>query len=62
MDDDDAVAREVHVELQAVGAGRKAAIEGRDRVFGADLAAAAVGEHERPRRAKRRMHGAILVG
>ena len=50
MDDDDAVAGEVDVELQAVGAGRQSAIERGNRVFRADLAAAAVREHEGPRR------------
>ena len=33
MDDDDAVAREVHVELEAVGAERQAVVERRERVF-----------------------------
>ena len=41
---------------------REAAIERRDRVFGAYLAAAAMREHKRTGRANGRMHRAILAG
>jgi len=47
MDNDDAVAREVDVELQGIGTGRKSAIERGNRIFRSNLAAAAVGEHQR---------------
>ena len=50
MDDDDAVAREVHVELEAVGAERQAVVECGHRVLRRQRAAAAMGEHQRPRR------------
>ena len=53
MDDDDAVAREVHVELEAVGAERQAVVERRERVFRGERAAASMREDERPRRRKK---------
>ena len=53
MDDDDAVARQVHVELEAVGAERQAVVERRDRVLGRQRAAAAMREDERPGRRQR---------
>ena len=49
VNDDDAVAREVHVELEAVGAEREAVVERRDRVLRRQRAAAAMREHERTR-------------
>ena len=48
MDDDDAVAGEVHVELEAVGAERESVIEGLDRVLRPERGAAAMREHEGP--------------
>ena len=42
-----AVGRQVHVELEAVGARAKAGLEGRQRVFGRERAAAAMREHAR---------------
>ena len=46
MNHDNLVAREVDVELEAIGAGRQSAIERCNRVFRANLAAAAMREHE----------------
>ena len=48
MHDDDAVARQVHVELEAVGAERQAVVERRDRVLRPQRGAAAMREDERP--------------
>ena len=50
----------MHVELQAVGASGKPAIEALDCVFRPDLAAAAVRENERTRHVEQRVHGRIL--
>jgi hypothetical protein len=47
MHDDDAVAREVHVELKAVGAEREPVLEGRERVLGPQSRSAAMGVDER---------------
>jgi hypothetical protein len=55
MDDDDTVAREVDVELQAVGAERQAVVERRQGVFRRERATAAVCEHERSGRRKKGM-------
>ena len=55
MDDDDAVAREVDVELEAVGAEREAVVECGDGVLGREGAAAAMREDQRPRRREERM-------
>jgi hypothetical protein len=49
MHDGHAVARQVHVELEAVGAGREAQIERDERVLRAEGAAAAMREDERTR-------------
>ena len=61
MHDDLAIARQVHVELEAVGAGRQSAIERRDRVFRSDPAAAAMREDKRPIGGKRGMHAGSLL-
>ena len=55
VDDDDAVAGQVHVELQALGAERQAAVEGRHRILGRERAPAAMREHLRPASAEERM-------
>ena len=47
MDDDDPVAREVDVELEAVGAEREPVLEGRERVLGPQSRSAAMGVDER---------------
>ena len=47
MDDDNPVAREVHVELEAVGAEREPVLEGRERVLGPQSRSAAMGVDER---------------
>jgi hypothetical protein len=47
MDDHDAVPREVHVELEAVGAKRQAIIKGSQSVFRTERRSAPVGVHER---------------
>jgi hypothetical protein len=47
MDDDDAVSREVNVELEAVGSQRRAVVEGRHGVLRREGAATAMGEHQR---------------
>jgi hypothetical protein len=47
MDHDNSVARQVNVELEAVGAGGQPAVERHDRVFWANPAAATVREDER---------------
>ena len=60
MHDRHTIAREMHIELQAVGAGGEAAVERGDRIFRADLAAATMREDERGRRFERTMHGGIL--
>ena len=52
--DDDAVARQVHVELEPIGAERQAVVERGDRVLRRERAAAAMREHQRPRRAERK--------
>src|SRR5947207_13843379 len=44
------------VQLQSVGASRQAAIEGGNRVFRPDFAAAFMRKHERPRRFKSGVH------
>jgi len=49
MDDDDAIEREVDIELEAVGAMRQAGVECRKRVLGREQTAAAVREDEGPR-------------
>ena len=49
MHDDDAVAREMDIQLEAVGAERKAVVEGRTGVLGRERAPAAVREDQRPR-------------
>jgi hypothetical protein len=49
MDDDNAVAREMDVQLDAVGAEREAVVEGRAGVLGRERAAAAVREDQRAR-------------
>jgi hypothetical protein len=51
MDDYDTVPRQVHVELEAVGAKRKAVIERGDGVFRPERRSTPVGVHERSRRA-----------
>ncbi len=48
MDDHDAVAREVDVELEAIGAERQAVIEGLDRVLRPERGAAAMREGKGP--------------
>ena len=55
--DDDAVAREVDVELETVGAERQSVIERHHRVLGPERRAAAVGEDERPGQPGRRKLG-----
>ena len=58
MHDDDAVAREADVELEAVGAERQAVVERGDRVLRRERAAAAMREHQGPRRGEEGMtHG-----
>ena len=47
MDDDDAVAGQMHVELETVGAERQAVVECGDGVFGRQRAAASMREHQR---------------
>ena len=47
MDHDDGVAREMDVQLEAVGAEREAVVEGRTCVLGRERAPAAVREHQR---------------
>ena len=54
VDDDHAVARQVDVELEPVGAERQAVIEGREGVLGRERAPAAVREHQRARRSGQR--------
>jgi hypothetical protein len=55
VDADDAVARQVHVELQAVDTKRQAVVERRQCVFRGERAPAPVCEDERARRRKERM-------
>ena len=55
VDDDDAIAREVNVELQTLGAERQAAVEGRDRILRREHAPASMREHLRPATAEERM-------
>jgi magnesium chelatase subunit I len=62
MNDDNSVAGEVDVELEAVGARGEPAIERRDGIFRASLAATAMRKHEGAGRSDRRMHRAILAG
>ena len=50
MDDHDAVAGEMDVELETVGAEGQAVIEGRERVLGPQRRAAAMGVDERARK------------
>jgi hypothetical protein len=52
---DHSVAGQVHVELQALGPERQAAIEGRHRVLGRERTPAAVREHPRPASVEERM-------
>ena len=52
----------MYVELEAVGAGGKAAIERGNRVFRPDLAAAPMSDDQGARRSERRVHRAILAG
>jgi hypothetical protein len=52
MNDRDAVAREAHVKLEAVGATGEARGERGQRVFRRERAPAAVSEHQRPRRSE----------
>ena len=62
--DDLSVAREVHVELEAVGPERHAVIEGGERVLGTQSRPAAVSEDEGPaagRAARPGCHGGILL-
>ena len=54
---DDAVAREVNVELDAVGAERQSVVERRHRVLGPQPGTTAMGEDERPARAALRKLG-----
>ena len=61
MNDNNSVARQVHVELEAVGASSKSAIEGNQRIFRSELASAAMGEDKRAVRRERRMHEESLV-
>jgi hypothetical protein len=49
MHDRYAIAREMDIELEAVGAGRKAALECWNRVLGTERPPAPVREHERRR-------------
>jgi len=61
MNDDDAVARQVNVELDSVGSERQAVVERFHRVFRRKRAAAAVREHQRASGAEERMtHDASL--
>ena len=55
VDDDDGVAREVDVELEAVGAEGRRVVEGGHRVLARERAAAAMREHQRPQRRKERV-------
>ena len=55
MHDDHAVAREVDVELEAVGAEREAVVERGDRILRRQRAPAAMREHEGPRRSEEGM-------
>ena len=48
MNDDNAVAREVDVELEAIGAERETVVEGLDRVLRPERGAAAMREGEGP--------------
>lgn len=48
MDDDNAVAREVHVELETVRTEAQPILKCGDRVLRRERAAAAMGEDERP--------------
>jgi hypothetical protein len=56
VDDDNGVAREVDVQLQAVGARGQAEIEGLNRILRGELASAPVGENKRPGGRHSRMH------
>ena len=60
MDHHDPVARQVHVELEAVGTVGQPLIEGCHRIFRREGAAAAVREDERAGRGHCRMHAPIL--
>lgn len=62
MDDNHAVAREMDIELDAVGPGGQPAVECDDGVLGPELAAAAVGKDQRPGGVKDPVHRAILAG
>ena len=55
VDDDDAIGREVDVELQTPGAQGEAVVEGRDRILGRERAPASMREDLRPARVKERM-------
>ena len=56
MHHDHAVARQVHVQFEAVGAEREAVVERRDRVFRRQRAATAMGKHQRAGRHKKQEH------
>ena len=55
MDDDHAVARQVDVELESVGPEREPVVERRNRILRRERAAAAMREHQRPRRGEEGM-------
>ena len=61
VDDHDAVAGEMDVELETVGAERKAVIEGREGVLGPQRRAAAMGIDERARENRRGQSGDLNV-
>ena len=52
MHDDDAVAGQMDVELETIGAERQAVIERRDRVLRPERRAATMGKDERPGRSE----------
>jgi hypothetical protein len=58
MDDDHAIVRQANIELEPIHTQRDRKIEGCQRIFGCQPAAAAVREDKRPRRMEERVrHG-----